>query len=100
MGILKKWFGKNDDDKDNVPTFVLQMAMQPPIAVNGDMAEVLALICQGAPYLIMVEPEQGKVKTRVNGISTNAFRTALDDLAEKIPEVKGILTDVAIDINS
>ena len=102
MGILKKWFGKEDkgDDRENVPTFVLQMPMQPPITVNGDMAEVLAMICQGVPYVILIEPQRGKVKTRVNGISPAAFSTALVDLARKIPEVKEMLTDIAIDINT
>lgn len=56
-------------------------------------------ILQGRPSFVIYPTAKGTA-TYTTGLTPAQIRSALDDIAAKVPEMKEVLTDVAIDINA
>lgn len=56
-------------------------------------------ILQGRPFFVIYSAPKG-ITTYTTGLTPAQIRSALDDIAAKVPEMKDVLTNVAIDINT
>lgn len=73
----------------------------PPIVFEVDKVrhEIVFSILQGKPFFAIIKSPSG-LTTWTTGFTPEEIRKALDDAAVQIPEMKDILTNVAIDINT
>ena len=74
---------------------------QPPVVFQVDETRHNAVmaILQGRPFFVIYATPKGTA-TYTTGLMPEQIRVALDDMAAKVPEMKDILTNVAIDINT
>lgn len=56
-------------------------------------------ILQGKPFFVIFESADG-IKTLTTGLRPAQIQSALDNIANDIPVMKEVLTNVAIDINT
>lgn len=94
---LKSWIRKIliDEEKPTLPP------NQPPVVFQVDETRHNAVmaILQGRPFFVIYATPKGIV-TYTTGLLPEQIRVALEDMAAKVPEMKDILTNVAIDINT
>lgn len=99
MGF-KRWLRKILIDEATTPQFEIQQPFTQAVKVEGQLAEMLTKICNGAPYFIIIESRPGKVESTMFGMKPVCLKAAMCEIAEKVPEMKELLTNVAIDINA
>ena len=68
--------------------------------VTGEIAQCVSALIQGKPHFVIIEIEPNKVKLAMNNMRAETITTALTDLGKNIPQMKDILTDVAINVNN
>lgn len=99
MGF-KSWLRKKliDEATEQKPQ---PQPIMPPLVFEIDKPrnEVVLSILQGQPFYAIFKSPTG-IKTLTTGLTPAEIRTALDDIANQIPEMKEVLTNVAIDINT
>ena len=99
MGF-KRWLRKILIDEVAKPQFEIQQPFTQAVKVEGPLAEMLTKICNGAPYFIIIESRPGKVDSTMSGMKPECLKAAMCEIAAKVPAMKELLTNVAIDINA
>lgn len=92
---LKSWLRKMLIDE------VTEKPVIKPLMVEIDPQrnELMLAILQGQPFYAIFKV-RGEIKTLTTGLTPIEIRTALNAIANELPEMKDILTNVAIDINT
>ena len=104
MGF-KKWLRKilieEATEKPEAPNITPPQPIFPPLVFEVDKSRhnVVMSILQNQPFFAIYQTPTG-LKTITTGLTPAQIRCALDDIANQIPEMKEVLTNVAIDINA
>jgi hypothetical protein len=98
MGI-KAWLRKIlIEEAEKQPPQILTVP-QLTFTVDETRHNAVMAILQGRPFFVIYSTPKG-ITTYTTGLTPAQIRSALDDIAAKVPEMKDVLTDVAIDINA
>lgn len=96
---LKAWIRKIlIEEAEKQPPQILPVP-QLTFTVDETRHNAVMAILQGRPFFVIYSTANGTA-TCTSGLTPAQIRSALDDIAAKVPELKEILTDVAIDINA
>lgn len=104
MGF-KKWLRKilieGAIEKPEAPNITPAQPIFPPLVFEVDKSRhnVVMSILQNQPFFAIYQSPTG-LKTITTGLTPAQIHAALDDIANQIPEMKNVLTNVAIDINA
>lgn len=99
---LKSWLRKIlIDEATEAPQTPPQNPVLPPMVFEIDKTrqEILMSILHGKPFFCIYQTPTG-LKTITTGLTPAQIHAALVEDAAQIPEMKDILTNVAIDINA
>lgn len=104
MGF-KKWLRKilieEATEKPEAPNITPPQPIFPPLVFEVDKSRhnVVMSILQNQPFFAIYQTPTG-LKTITTGLTPAQIHAALVDIAAQIPEMKNVLTNVAIDINA
>lgn len=102
MGI-KAWLRKIliDEATEKAPNITPPQPIFPPLVFEVDKSRhnVVMSILQNQPFFAIYQTPTG-LKTITTGLTPAQIHAALVEDATQIPEMKDILTNVAIDINA
>lgn len=102
MGF-KKWLRKIliEEATEKATNITPPQPIFPPLVFEVDKSRhnVVMSILQNQPFFAIYQTPTG-LKTITTGLTPAQIRSALDDIANQIPEMKDVLTNVAIDINA
>lgn len=102
MGI-KAWIRKIliDEATEKAPNITPPQPIFPPLVFEVDKSRnnVVMSILQNQPFFAIYQTPTG-LKTITTGLTPAQIHAALVEDAAQIPEMKDILTNVAIDINA
>lgn len=98
MGI-KAWIRKILIEEAEKQRPQILSVPQLTFTVDETRHNAVMAILQGRPFFVIYPTAKGTA-TYTTGLTPAQIRSALDDIAAKVPEMKEVLTDVAIDINT
>lgn len=101
MGI-KAWLRKIlIEEAEKAPNITPPQPILPPLVFEVDKSRhnVVMSILQNQPFFAIYQTPTG-LKTIITGLTPAQIHAALVEDAAQIPEMKDILTNVAIDINA